>query len=78
MTGGRGKLSDPTAEDTADQSTQGAGGLGAGRDAGTGPEPDDVVARERPPAEPTPRRYDGADTDDPVMPSDDPTLKTNI
>lgn len=46
---------------------------------------EDTVARDRPAGTETPRRYDkdderpqGEEIDDAVMPSDDPTLKTNI
>ena len=74
---GRGRIGKPAEEGTADQSTQSASGLGAGRDAGRDEQPEDVVARHRPGVEETPRRYD-ADDHDPVMPSDEPTLKTNI
>ena len=69
----RSSSNDPTAERTADQSTQSAGGLGAGRTAG---EPDLV---NRDPLD-TPRRYEQPieDDADPVMPSDDATLNTKI
>jgi hypothetical protein len=66
---------DPTAEPTRDQSTQSASGLSAGRDRED--RSGDPVNRQ--PLE-TPRRYDQPieEDDDPVMPSDDPTLKTKI
>jgi len=77
MTERKTNLSDPTAERTADQSTQTAGGLSGGQETRRRPT-EDVVARERRDrgAEPD-RRYD-EDADNPVLPSDDATLKTNI
>jgi hypothetical protein len=66
---------DPTAEPARDQSTQSASGLAAGRDRGE--KSSDPVNRQ--PLE-TPRRYDQPieEDDDPLMPSDDPTLNTKI
>ena len=65
-------VSQPTAERTADQSTQSASGLTAERP-GVTPErqyedDQDVVVRTQRPDERTPRNYD---SDDDVMPSDD-------
>ena len=76
----RSTLDDPTAERAADQSTQSASGLSAGRE-GPGVErnrtTDDVVNRAD---LETPRRYEQPleDDDDPVMPADDSTLNTKI
>ena len=72
------KPADPTSEHTAEQSTQTAGGLTAGRS--TEPlrrDDEDVVARTPEGRPTTPRRYDEAD-DDPTLPSDDATLRTEI
>ena len=77
---------DPTAERTADQSTQGAGGLHKSVD-GTGPagarggarEADDTSYRNDEDLYKTPRRYDSEDNGkDSVMPSDDSALNTKI
>jgi hypothetical protein len=77
---GRSSSNDPTAERTADQSTQSASGLSSGAERGG-------IARHQEDDEPlyrgpldTPRRYDQPieDDDDPVMPSDDSTLNTKI
>jgi hypothetical protein len=76
----RSSSNDPTAEATADQSTQSASGLSSGRnragaDRGTrGNEPSSTEPLY------TPRRYDQPieDDDDPVMPGDDATLNTKI
>ena len=85
----RNKPADPTAERTADQSTQSASGLSAGRpapgDKGRDGGDADVMARRRA-AKETPRRYDteadadadAEDTQDPALPADDATLKTKI
>ena len=77
----RTRLDDPTAENTAEQSTPAAGGLGAGRERDTGArkhEPhDDVVRRTRIERDSTPRRYEQPVEDD-VMPADDPSLNTKI
>jgi len=69
---GRSSSNDPTAEQTADQSSQSASGLSGGR-----PGRDQAVNQE---SLDTPRRYDQPieDDDDPVMPSDDTTLNTKI
>lgn len=68
--------SDPTAERTADQSTQSAGGLGTVRP-GPGPEvADDVLNRSEQQRYGTPRRYETEE--DPVLPSDDSALNTKI
>jgi hypothetical protein len=73
---------DPTAERTADQSTQSAGGLHRGVD-GPGPgavkDAGDTAYRNDEDLYKTPRRYDSEDNDsDPVMPADDPGLNTKI
>ena len=54
---------DPTAERTADQSTQTAGGLGGGRDraernSGSEPSSEDLFNRNRGERYDTPRRYE--------------------
>jgi len=77
---------DPTAERTADQTTQGAAGLhrsvGAsppGSPSEAGRDADDTAYRNDGDLYETPRRYDWKDNDeDPVMPSDDSTLNTKI
>ena len=77
---------DPTAERTADQSTQSAGGLhrrvdGAGPGSGRGAvrDADDTAYRNDEDLYKTPRRYDSEDNDsDPVMPADDAGLNTKI
>jgi hypothetical protein len=77
---------DPTAERTAEQTTQGAGGLhksvGANRPGSlseTGRDADDTAYRNDGDLYETPRRYDSEDNDkDPVMPSDGSTLGTKI
>ena len=70
----RSSSNDPTAEATADQSTQSASGLSSGRNR--------AGADDRFAGEPlyTPRRYEQPieDDDDPVMPGDDATLNTKI
>jgi hypothetical protein len=80
------RLDDPTAERAIDQSTQSAGGLTAGRErdeVGDGPgvernrAEDDVVRRRPEEHDDTPRRYE-EEVEDPVMPSDDPSLGTKI
>jgi hypothetical protein len=77
----RSKTDDPTAERTADQSTQTASGVGAERN-GPGVERnrqvDDILARTPDEHATTPRRYDQRTEDDPVMPSEDPSLGTKI
>ena len=73
----RNKPADPTVEGTADQSTQSAAGLSAGRvaadEAVRDRDDEDLIARRRA-AQKTPRRYD-ADAEDPALPADDATLK---
>lgn len=72
----RSSSNDPTAERTADQSTQSASGLSSGM---TNRRHDD---RELRPGEVlyTPRRYEQPieDDDDPVMPGDESTVNTKI
>lgn len=82
MTDRRPNPADPTAERTAESSTQTASGLTGGR---SGMEKgrrsdnkDDVIPREGEDPHTTPRQYDDADTDDPVMPTDDASLGTKI
>ena len=87
MTGGRKPgPHDPTAQRTADQSTQTAGGLHQGIEGvrpGPGPEvpreaeAEDVLNRNEEGLYETPRRYEEDDRD-PALPADDATLKTNI
>jgi hypothetical protein len=75
---------DPTAERTADQSTQSAGGLhrdvdqpGSGRKAVR--DADDTAYRNDEDLYKTPRRYDSEDNDsDAVAPADDSSLHTKI
>jgi hypothetical protein len=76
----------PADEATAEQSTQEAGGLHEGLQGvrpGPGPElarerdAEDVLNRSAEDRYATPRRYDN-DADDPALPADDATLKTNI
>ena len=84
--GRRTPLHDPTAERTADQSTQDAAGLHEsvrGRQRGSGPsvgpDGDDTAYRNDGDLYETPRRYDSEDSDrDSVMPSDDSSLNTKI
>jgi hypothetical protein len=72
---------DPTAEQTADQSTQTASGIGR-RDDGPGVErnleyEEEIVDRTS--GKTTPRRYEQPlEHDDAVMPADDATLNTKI
>jgi hypothetical protein len=77
----RSKLDDPTAEHTADGSTQKSGGLGRSPD-GPGAEryreAEDLVPRTPEEHDTTPRRYDQRTEDDPVMPPDGPSLRTEI
>ena len=74
MTERKTNLADPTAERTSDQSTQTAGNLSGGQETR-----EDAVARERrdQDAEPA-RRYEEDVQEDPALPSNDATLKTNI
>ena len=73
---------DPTAERTAEQSTQTAGGLSGGRERSQLPEQDDkredeeIIPRSREERGTTARRYEHAD--DKALPSDDPTYRTEI
>ena len=60
--------SDPTAERTAEQSTQTASGL---------TDAEDVVDRESEERYRTPRKYE-EEHEDAALPADDATLKTNI
>jgi hypothetical protein len=62
--------SDPTAERTADQSTQTSGGLGGGR------EDEEIIPRTREERDSTPRQYEHEE--DKALPSDDPTYRTEI
>ena len=67
---------DPTAERTADQTTQGAGGLHKSVD-GSGREADDTAYRNDGDLYETPRRYDSEDNGrESVVPSDDSSLDT--
>lgn len=76
--GRRQNQSDPTAERTAEQSTQTASGLSGGRRPDGGPEHDeDAINRNVEERYETPRKYEEGDTD-PTMPSDDSTLNTKI
>jgi hypothetical protein len=70
----RNRPADPTAEHTADQSTPSAGGLTGGR-----PEaPREDLVNRNPEARPsTPRRYD-EEAEDPALPADDSSLRTEI
>lgn len=74
----RNKPGDPTAEHTADQSTQSNSGLTGGRPASDERDKGDeeLIARRRASREAAPRRYEV--DEDPVMPVDDATLKTKI
>lgn len=77
--------SDPTAERTADQSTQQSGGLHRGLEGarpGPGPEvghddAEDLLGRNDEDLYATPRRYEQEDTDS-TMPSNDSSLNTKI
>jgi hypothetical protein len=84
----RSRLDDPTAEGTTDQSTETASGLTTGEgerpaDKGPGVERnkmlDEHAVRRTPQGrDTTPRRYEQPADDDPVMPTDDPSLGTKI
>lgn len=89
----RTRLDDPTAERAADQSTESASGLTAGRPGPETPMPperdgpgvernriaDESAVRRTPEGrDQTPRRYDQPADEDPVMPDDDPSLGTKI
>lgn len=63
--------SDPTAEGTADQSTQTAGGLTGGRDNARGATPGGGREGSK-------DNRDQHDDDDPALPSGDASLKTTI
>ena len=73
----RSSSNDPTAEPTADQSTQSASGLSSGTRRDSGDKADEVVSRE---GLETPRRYEQplSEDEDPVMPADDATVNTKI
>jgi hypothetical protein len=78
----RSNTDDPTAERTADSSTQTASGLGTPRP-GPGVErnrqpDDDPVRRTGEERDTTPRRYEQTTDDDPVMPAEDSSLNTKI
>ncbi len=62
--------SDPTAERTADQTTQSSGGLAGGRD------DEEIIPRTREERGNTPRQYEHEE--DKALPSDDPTYRTEI
>lgn len=75
------KPADPTAERTADQSTQANSGLTGGKPAPAEPPPrnagdEDLMARKRAAQQRAPRRYEV--DEDPALPADDATLKTKI
>ena len=77
----RNKPADPTAERTAQESTQSASGLTGGKPSGSGERErntgdEEIGARRRAAAKAAPRRYEI--DEDPVMPEDDATLKTKI
>jgi len=78
----RSRLDDPTAENAQDQTTPGASGLTAGRSseevAHKRAADDDLVVRKPAPPNAAPRRYEQPADEDPVMPSDDPSLNTKI
>jgi hypothetical protein len=77
----RSTTDDPTAERTADPLTHTPDGDGPARE-GPGAErlrqTDDILARTPDEHATTPRRYDQRTEDDPVMPSEDPSLGTKI
>jgi len=84
--GRRAPQHDPTAERTADQSTQDSGGLHKGVD-GVSPGPnsevirdaDDTAYRNDEDLYETPRRYDSGDSiDAPVMPSNESSPNTKL
>ena len=78
----RTRLDDPTAENTADTSTQSATGLtppaGAEGQERNRASQDDLVRRTSEERDYTPRRYEQPADEDPVMPSDDSSLNTKI
>ncbi len=76
----RSRLDDPTAENTADNSTPAASGLSGGRTLGseTHEAEEEVVHRDGKQRSDTPRRYDQPAEEDPVMPADDSALNTKI
>ena len=75
--GRRANQSDPTAERTAEQSTQTAGGLGGGRQR-PGADADDMLNRSTEERYDTPRRYEEEGDTDAAMPSNDSALNTKI
>lgn len=62
---------DPTDERTADPSTPGASGLTGGRD-------DEAVNRDYKDRDKTPRRYEQPDEENPTLPTNDSTLRTEM
>ncbi len=75
----RERLDDPTAERASDQSTEAASELTAGRETTRRRAYDeDLIRRTAEERDRTPRRYDQPAEADPVMPSEDPSLNTNI
>jgi hypothetical protein len=71
----RTRLDDPTAEHTtAEQSTESASGLTAGRDTRNRADSEELIRRTSEERDKTPRRYDQPAEADPVMPSRDPRL----
>ena len=78
--GRRQNQSDPTAERTAEQSTQTAAGLGGGRSGSEGGpkrETEDLLNRNTDERYDTPRRYEEGENDS-ALPADDPTLNPKI
>jgi hypothetical protein len=74
----RTRLDDPTAEHTADESTDSASGLTAGRDTRNRAESEELIRRTAEERDTTPRRYDQPADADPVLPSQDAALNTKI
>jgi hypothetical protein len=71
----RTRLDDPTTEHTtADQSTESASGLTAGRDTRNRADSEELIRRTSEERDKTPRRYDQPAEADPVMRSRDPRL----
>ena len=64
----RTRLDDPTAENTADQSTGSASGLTSGRDTRNRADSEELIRRTSEERDSTPRRYDQPAEADPVMP----------
>lgn len=67
----RTRLDDPTAENSADPSTESASGLTAGRDTRNRADSEDLIRRTSEERDTTPRRYDQPAEADPVVPSKD-------